>query len=230
MPGKRVVKREHKPGDVVEPTTDAFGFEEHPAFGLISASRVTQSPPGATLFDSEIKHQHSVRITLQRAGRKRQLNHDWIHGRGPEIVEVAMSEAQWASFVSSMNTSGVPCTIKRTPDELFVPGLPYAPRMEEAVKETTGAAERVLAEVREAFEEYKAHKTVGKLRTLEFALQNASGNVGYATKTLVEHVENTVQRARADVEAMVVHHAEVLGIEPEALKADVALALETGGE
>lgn len=212
---------------VVEPVTSG-GYEEHPAFGLISASRVTQSPPGAVLFDSEIKHVHYVRLTIKRSRRRRELNHDWIHETGPDLIEVAMSEAQWASFVSSMNTSGVPCTIKRTQDELYVPNVPYAPRMEHAVKETTGAAERMFTKVREAFAAYKEHKTVGNLRNLEACIDNAAPNVNYATKTLAEHVENTLQRARADIEAMVEHHAEKLGVDVDELRGDVVRALESG--
>lgn len=231
MAGKRVARRgedEQPWAKVQQPVVNARGYEEHPAFGSISASRVSQSPPGAVLFDSEIKHVHYVRLTIKRAERKRELNHDWIHETGPDLIEVAMSEAQWASFVSSMNTSGVPCTIKRTQDEVYVPNVPYAPRMEHAVKETTGAAERMFTKVKEAFDTYKEHKTVGNLRNLESRINNAAPNVEYATKTLVEHVENTLQRARADIEAMVEHHAESLGVDAKALRTDVVKALEAG--
>lgn len=38
--------------------------------------------------------------------------------------------------------------------------------------------------------------------------------MSYAAKSLSEHAENVVQRARADIEAMVVSKAEQLGIDP----------------
>src|SRR6476646_10686413 len=85
--------------------------ESHPAWGLVSAHRVS-STPGAVLFDSDIQHQHYMQITLRRASRDRGLSRDWIHEEGPTLIESNMSEAQWAAFVSSTNTSGVPCTIR----------------------------------------------------------------------------------------------------------------------
>lgn len=49
-----------------------------------------------------------------------------------------------------------------------------------------------MAEVREA------------MRRLLAAIDNAAPNVDFASKQLVEHTENVVQKARADIEAMVV--------------------------
>jgi hypothetical protein len=93
--------------EVVAQTTDEHGDEQHPAFGMIGASRVSSSPPGATLFDSDIRHQHTVTVRIATATRRRDLNHGWLH-RKREFVEVEMSEAQWASFVSSEDDWNVP--------------------------------------------------------------------------------------------------------------------------
>src|SRR5205085_12031249 len=90
--------------EIVEPTVGEDGEETHPAWALIGASRVQSGPPGATLFDSELRHQHYVTITLRQASRKRNLNRDWLHAESRlPIIEVAVSEAQWAQFVTSMN-------------------------------------------------------------------------------------------------------------------------------
>lgn len=205
--------------------TDKHGAEVHPSFGMIGASRVSCSPPGKSLFDSEIRHQHYVRLTIQRAHRRRELNHDWIHG-DQELIEVAMSEAQWASFVSSMNTSGVSCTIQRYADEIFVPEAPYEPRMAQSVDYAATAADRMYDEVRERLEAVKEKPTKANIRALEHALDAVKPNVTYAAKTLSEHVEDVVTRARADIETMVARHAEQLGIDP----AGMTLALTTGKE
>lgn len=201
------------------PTTDKYGSEVHPAFGMISASRMSVGG-GAVLFDSDIKHGHTVRITVQRASRKRDLNHDWIHGGGPDLIEVEMSEAQWASFVSSMNTSGVPCTIRATETDHNVPGLEYAPRLATSMQEVKGAAAKTFGEIRaarDAYEQALADKAPAKernekLRTLHYAIENAGSNLTFAARTLVEHTENVVQKARADVEAMVAAEAHRLGL------------------
>lgn len=205
-------------------------YESHPAFGMISASRVSSSPGGAVVFDSDMKHQHSVIVQIQHAERARDLNHDWIHPRG-EIIEVQMSEAQWASFVSSMNTSGVPCTLKRIQGER-IEELDFAPRLEESMKETHAAAKGAFDAIQEAMRVYEETPSTPKkakdeaLRTLRSTIQNATPNVDFAAQSLGKHAENVVQKARADIEAMMTIKAAQLGIEAP----DRPLLLEPGAD
>jgi hypothetical protein len=190
--------------------------EEHPSFGMIVAHRVSASPPGAALFDSDIRHQHYVTLSIHRASRKRDLHRDWIHQRN-EIIEVELSEAQWASFLSSPNTSGVPCTIAYLHGERIEP-LPFAPRLEQSMKETKAAATAAFGEIvaaLEAYEETPSTPAKAKreaLATLRAAIKNAVPNVTFAGKSLTEHAENVVQKARSDIEAMVAQHAAQMGI------------------
>jgi hypothetical protein len=180
---------------------------------MIGASRVSSSPPGAALFDSDIRHQHYVVVRLKRALRRRGLNRDWLGGR-EEIVEVAMSEAQWASFVSTMNVGdGVPCTIEHV-DREAMPGVEHDPRLAVSMDEVGRAAEKAVEEIQAAFSAYQENKTKANRQTLEYAIKNAPGNMRFAANSLSEHAENVVQRARADIEAMVVSKAEQLGIDP----------------
>jgi hypothetical protein len=171
--------------EITEPRPNEYGDMTHPSWAMIGASRVSHSAGGSALFDSDIRHQHTVTVSISTASRRRDLNRDWLHAER-EFVEVEMSEAQWASFVSSMNAgSGVPCTIRRH-----------------------------AAQVREAFAVYREHKTAANLRTLEAVIANMPANITFAAKSLSEHAENVVQRARADIEAMVVTKAQQLGLEP----------------
>lgn len=129
-----------------------------------------------------------------------------------------MSEAQWASFVSTMNVGdGVPCTIERVGAEAM-PGVEHDPRLAVSMNEVGRAATKAVEEIQAAFSAYQEKRTDANRRTLEYAIANAPGNMSFAAKSLTEHAENVVQRARADIEAMVVSKAEQLGIDP----ADVA--------
>lgn len=199
--------------EIVEPTLDEYGAEQHPAWGLIGASRVSSGSPGAVLFDSDIQHQHYVTVRIGRARRKRDLHRDWL-SMGKEFIEIEMSEAQWASFVSSMNAGeGVPCTISRVEREQ-IPSFPYEPRLRETLTEVGGKAQEAIAEIQEAFDAYEQKKNAANLRTLKYAIQNMPSNMTFAAKSLSKHAENVVQRARADVEAMVVSKASQLGLDP----------------
>jgi hypothetical protein len=206
--------------ETVHPVTNERGEESHPAFSLISASRISYGGGGGVLFDSDITHQHTVRIKIETATRQRRLNHDYIHGH-KQLIEVELSEAQWASFVSSMNTTGVPATLRWLPGEGQLPELPYAPRLQQSMDEVRNVAERLFTEAREALAEYEqavaekagAKVVREKLRNLHATLENSKSNVTYAAKSLNEHTENVVQKARADIEAIVYHESQRLGLD-----------------
>lgn len=204
------------------PGEDEHGYETHPAYGSITAHRVSNGGVGggSILFDSDIRHGHTVVVTLSTAIRKRDLHHDWVHD-SKIITEIEMSEAQWASFVSSMNTSGVPCTIRRVPGDFNVPGLEYAPRLQQSMDEVHDAADRLFEKAQAAYAAYTdalanggAKEKREALRTLGLALDSAKSNMGFAAESLSKHAENVVQRARADVEAMVYTKARQLGLDP----------------
>lgn len=203
--------------EIMPITQDDHGYDQHPAWILVGASRVSATP-GAVLFDSDILHQHYVIVRIRRATRKRNLNHDWIHADGRHsIVEIAMSEAQWASFVSTMNVGdGVPATLKwdATRDDPRVPAPPYQPRLQVSMEEVHNAALEAQKDVLEAFAAYKEKKTVDNLRTLQARIDNLAPNIDFAAQSLAKHAENVVTRARADIEAFVVTKAQQLGLEP----------------
>lgn len=221
--------------EVTEPYLDKHGAERHPSWVVIGASRGSWSPPGVALFDSDIRHQHAITVTVREAYRHREIKHDWIGAAGGKVLlEVVMSEAQWASFVSSMNSGdGVPATLRVKETDWNVPQAPYAPRLAITMAEAKDAAREAFADVLEALEAYEklvAEKAPAKerkeaYRTLESRIRNAAPNVDYAGKKLAEHAENVVNRARADVEAFVLKKAQQLGLDP----ADVGgLALMPG--
>jgi hypothetical protein len=190
--------------------------ESHPAWGLVSASRVT-STPGAVLFDSDIRHQHYIRLTVKRATRDRDLKRDWIHDTGPELIEINMSEAQWAAMTSSMNTSGVPCTIRSTETQANVDGLLYEPRLRVSMDEVRGEAERIQKRLDAAVKAVAEKPTKANIRALEHAMEGVRSNMEFAAKSLEEHAENVVQKARNDIESMVTQKAVQLGVDPQSL-------------
>lgn len=213
------------------PTLDSLGQEVHPAFGLISVHRVT-STPGDILFDSDVRHSRVIRLRIHRARRSRDLSHDHV-SEAQSLIEVDMSEAQFASCVSSMNTMGVPCTLRRVGDDYNVPGLEYAPRLKQTMDEVHEAASAAFAQIEQAMAELdgldakagvKARREA--MDTLRSRIRNAVPNVDWAGQQLAEQAEAVVQRARADVEAMVTAKAAQLGIEPSEIASP--LIIESG--
>lgn len=203
------------PKDREDPVTDDDGDERHPAFGVIGVHRIHASP-GEVLFQSDLRHPEYIRLTVREAARKRDLKHDWVH---PEkmVCEVSMSMAQFASFVASGGTEGVPCTIEFTGSGAHEPGkrpgLNPAPRLQITSDEVRAAATESYKNIQEAFKAYEetladsgkgsAAARRAALRTLQSAIANATPNVAHASTVLAEHAEAVVEKSRADIEAMV---------------------------
>lgn len=209
----------------VEPLgTDEHGYETHPAMVQVHVNRVS-STPSQVLFDSDLKHGHYMVLKVSGASRKRDLHRDWIHGKVQPMIEIAMSFAQWAELVSSTNAGGVSATLQYYNGEL-VPSMPYEPRLKMTMDEAAGAADEVFKRALVALEAAEAKPTKANLRALRLAMESAKPNVDYATKTVTEHTEAVVTKARADIEAMVGSAAERQGL----ALTDAGFALAIGGD
>jgi len=187
------------------------GDESHESWIKIGANRISSSP-GAWLFDSDIPHQHFIRVTIERCVRKRDLNRDWLFNK-ETLIKVDMSQAQWGAFVSSFGRGGgVPATLNFLQGVGLVPQAPPESRLNESHREVKEAGKKALSQVQAAYEavqtafdENKGKKAMREaLRNLSVTLGNAPANMEFAAKSLTEHVENVVTKARADIEGTVI--------------------------
>lgn len=183
------------PGNALEEVTT------HPAFAQIGASRVSGH---ANLYDSDFQHNAYMVIRISRSELHRNLSNDWHFGR-EQIVEVALSEAQWATFVSAPNVgSGVPCTLAYL-QGVEVPGLPApASRTDQFGREAKDTLRDALARIDAAI---AAIDTMGlpkgKAATLRdhfaMARQELVSNIPFVAGQFGEHMEKTVEKAKAEV-------------------------------
>jgi len=210
------MKRHEEPISV-----DDRGNETHPTWGLARFNRASYSPPGASLFDSSIKHHQVVTFEVNYASREHNLNNDWLFPRS-SILEMRMSMANFGGLVSSFGDgTGVPVTLEHVIGTKM-PGLPVEiSPLERTAAETGEAMAKALAKVQTAdamLQEALAEKPpkIGKIRaaasTLSRHISQAPGNVDYASRTLTEHSETVVAKARADIEGMVDNRARELGL------------------
>lgn len=194
--------------------------EEHPAFGTAVVSRASGSP--RTLFQSDLQHSETIRLSISRAIRGRLLMRDWVHPRR-ELIEIEMSLAQWGSLVSSMGIgSGVPVTIRRTESDVFVPGIPYEPRIATVVEESKKTVSTLLEHIRSRYAVLRSvidnkggvKATREAADSLKWAIENAESNTGFAVKSVADATEHVVEQAKADIESHILNSARALGIEP----------------
>lgn len=200
----------------------------HPAFGNIGASRVQTT--GIYLYGSDFRHASFVSIRIRRSELERSLSHDDFFGKDP-IVEVRLSEAQWATFVSTLNVGdGVPCTIgaigsesvpmidrpKETEERFRSEVAEKAARSVERVDETIRRVEALAS----GLSKKKKEETLGLLRTLR---QDLASNLPFVVRSFGEHVETRVEKAKVEVSAYVSNAVARAGLralggkEPEVL-------------
>lgn len=206
-----------------EPTIEG-SYLKHPAFAQIHASRVSQGGGGKVLYGSEFLHAHYVTIRIETSRVKRAVASDH-YSPDQSVVEVALSEAQWATFVSSMNHgSGTPCTLTWQAGEGYLPRLP-SPRLER--EQITADVKERLDRAVEALKEVKAHcKTKAANEAADAAIREITANLPWVMKQFDEHTEKVIEKAKIEVEAYLSNAISRAGL--EALQGQKPLQLKGG--
>lgn len=177
--------------------------ETHPAYAQIGASRVNGH---ANLYGSDFTHNGYVVIRIGDSRLHRSLHSDWHHS-SKEYIEVALSEAQWATFVSTLNMGqGVTCTLQ-SKDGYSVPGISHPPqRKDQFTAEMAAQLAQVRLEVKKLRAQIEDSKlsVAGKSTILSTLIQVEHGvgsNLDFAAKSFTEHVETVTEHAKIEVAA-----------------------------
>ncbi len=182
--------------------------EQHPAYAQIGANRVSG---GAYLYGSDFKHQHYITIQIHDSELHRQLSGDRAMS-GKRLIEIAMSEAQWATFVSSLNQGGgVQCTLEFTPEAGLVPPIAQPKnrklQFSREMGERFNIAVEALKDLSALIDEFplSGKKKEALKRQLQVAERNLEPNMEFVAKQFDEHMERTVEKAKSEVNAYAQH-------------------------
>lgn len=214
---KRVV--EYELAEKAKPSPiDDWEPETHPSYGSVYVGRVS----GHTqLFMSPFKHQHYMTLTIRRSTKHRGHANDRIHA-SEQLIEVALSEAQWARFVSCAggNYEGVPCTIERVGGEQ----MPRCPEQVEVerfhldvrrkLEKSAEALDAAVEQVQKLLEQPSVTKAerkelLGKLKT---ARAHLADGLPFIAEQLRERMEHIVEEGKTEVEAFFQRMVERLGL------------------
>lgn len=195
---------------------------EEDYMGMVSWSRL--SGGARPMFGTEIKTSNPIRLEICHAEECRDLSKNWYFPR-KRIVEIELSPIQWAEFLTSGNTSGVPCTIKQINDE----------RMSEP--KDTEIFNEYNEEVEEHFDKFKEIEDIVKgaidskkpmgmkdLSSLLNKIHNAIANVDFVKDSFKEDMNEIVTKAKAEFNAYAENRIHEIGI--ESLKSDTVKFLE----
>jgi hypothetical protein len=203
--------------------------EAHPSFGVVQISRGHGGD--ITLFDSSIKHNDTVTLTVMHAERNRGLHRDWINSKG-HIVEVEMSNEQFAAMITHLNSGdGTPCTLrsiegKRIPRAAYVnPNTEFREEFNQEARGVGHALDAVVSDVEALLMDKRL--SVGAVRSvlsrLKSVRQEIVANMPFVAQQFAEHMEHVVTEAKTEVEAFVTNTIHRAGL--EAMRKEVGLSL-----
>ena len=178
----------------------------NPAYGFISMSRV--SGGSGRLFMSPLRHENRISIIIGEAEHARSLNTD-THYAGRQIIEVQMSEAQFAQFITnSMSHAGAPCTITRNNGKMIPPledvqltsdrYYKEAQKMAEDAIKAVADARQKIGEIAAALPKKKQEEIMGRLNALEMTL---SYRMPWIVQMHHEHMDKVANLAKIEIEA-----------------------------
>ena len=178
--------------------------EQHPAYAMVGASRVTST--GTFLYGSDFKHRSFITLAIRRSEKGRGLSNDYYHGRD-ELIEIAMSEAQWATFISTLNVGfGVPCTLQHINCESVpsIAGIVNAKK--QFITEMNSLVEKgnnALDDLEVVIDRLNLSKKAKE--ELKWQVETARRTTGSSGKFMAEqfgeHVEKVTEAAKVEVNA-----------------------------
>lgn len=207
----------------------------HPAYGMIGASRVSANP-GYSLFGSDFRHRHFMTVRITRGQVRRGISNDW-YGDGDRLIEVAMSESQWATFISTPNAGcGTPCTLEWVTGQGQLPLIPNPPERHEQFAGEFGAAMAESIKRLETLQKLVAAgaKTAADREAIKDAAFHAQKSITdsapWVAKMFEENVEKRTSEAKTEVHAYIEQAIARRGLEALGAKAPIQLQGETDEE
>lgn len=195
--------------------------EEHPAFGLVSFSRVQGG--NKVFFGSDVPSDHYITLQISPAGRRHSLGQDWLMEKNNPFIEVAMTSHQFAELLTSLNVgSGVPCTIQylngKTVERLERIET-EGDRIKKEFNKNASKYSEVLRKNKECIDVLLAKDKLSKADRnaigglLSNIIQEVESNRPFYLDQFEESTSKMVVQAKAEVDAFVTHVVVSAGLE-----------------
>lgn len=195
--------------------------DEHPAFGLVSFSRVTGG--GKVFFGSDVPSDHYITLQISPAYRNHNLGQDWLGSSRNPHIEVALTTHQFAELLTSMNIGqGVPCTIQYLNGKAVERLERIETEGDRIKKEFEAVASDKADELTKRMESVRALLAKDKISKADKnAIESLMGSIisdykssqPFYLEQFEESTEKMIVQAKAEVDAFVTHVVVSAGLE-----------------
>lgn len=191
--------------------------QRHESFGQLHFGRWTSGGKHA-FYGSDLKHDRGITMTLHTSKLSRSLNMD-RHFADQVVVEVQMTEAQFAEAISTLNIgSGVPVTIVHRHTEGFrrMEACPFVHKGDQVLKEVRDDAKRATVEMRAAIQRLEGLLNApGGIS--KGALKEILGDLKSGASAADDHLPFIVDQFSKVVEKMVVDASATINARGQAM-------------
>lgn len=198
-----------KEGDYII-SEDALGTSyKHPSFGMLSFNRTHGGH--SNLFGSSIQHNDTIHMVLREGVVIRGLSDDRYVGED-EILEVEMSQSQFAELITSMNVgTGTPCTIKYLRGKGHINEADFINKRQQITNEFKESMNERMSDAKEFYDEvnelFTTKKSIGKgdremiLRRLANVTQGMESSSKFIFDQFQNQIDKTITEAKGEIEA-----------------------------
>lgn len=198
-----------KEGDYII-SEDVLGTSyKHPSFGMLSFNRTHGGH--SNLFGSSIQHNDTIHMVLKEGVVIRGLNDDRYVGED-EILEVEMSQSQFAELITSINVgTGIPCTIKYLRGKGRINEADFINKRQQITNEFKESMNERMSDAKEFYDEVKelftTKKSIGKgdremiLRRLANVTQGMESSSKFIFDQFQNQIDKTITEAKGEIEA-----------------------------
>jgi len=197
----------------------------HPAYGLISFSRVSGDP--GPLFGSKIGHHESyIRMNVSQATMIVDPTSGEERTYGPmrgTTLEVMLSAAQFAELITTMGIGmGVPCTLYRVLGEVVEPmpkketeAVRVRGSFRRVIEKATAKAQNLVAEAKEilAKKSILAADKADLIDKMNSIVLEITSNAPFMLTLFEEATEKVTKAAKAEVDSLLTHNLFMRGLE-----------------
>jgi hypothetical protein len=196
--------------------------KRHPSYGIIQINRVV-SNRGIRLYGSSVRQNNTIVLRIKPSEYCVEGDTEYFFEKGIPFIEVEMTSAQFADAITSMNTTGVPCTInylngERIPHEEVETKRAIHENhfknvmktMSERIKRLRNNSEELLKNKKGALNKADKESLYNDIYKL---VQDIESNIPFYMEQFNESMDKVVTEAKSEIEAFITMKTQALGVE-----------------